>query len=83
MTDERPPEQIATDIRDAVDALNRLVREAEGDGLAVELEVQRVNTMDAARQGVHVHLSGVYRRVEPTPRPATAPPPPRGRRGHD
>lgn len=81
--EERTPEQIATDIRDAVDALNRLLREAGESDFKVEVEVTSVGIPeDVSRQQTFVALRGVYQRVTATPRPA-APPPPTRKRGHN
>lgn len=80
MSDERPPESVATEIRDAVDALNSLLRDAATRGFSVELEAQRVDVIESKQKATRVHLGGVFLRVEPTPRPVT--PPPTKRRGH-
>ena len=71
----RSPEQIATDIRDAVDELNRLLREAAEHGCRVEVEVTKVPLLDhVALDATNVRLAGVFKRVEPEPRPAEVPP---------
>jgi hypothetical protein len=80
MGDERTPEEFATSIRDAIDDLNRLLRAAAGLGLNVELEAKRVDVMEVTQKASHIHLHGVYCRVEPTPRPVEIPPP--RKRGH-
>lgn len=75
MSDERTPEQIATDIRDAVEALNLRLREAGEKNFKVELEVTTVGVPETvSRQQAFVHLRGVYQRVEPEPEPAEVPP---------
>lgn len=79
MDDERTPEQIATEIRDMVLALNRLLKEAAERSLKVDLEAHRVHHMDVKEEGANVVLLGVYRRIEPTPLPVD--PLPR-KRGH-
>lgn len=79
MDDERTPEQIATDIRDTVTALNRLLKEAAGRSLKVDLEAHRVHHMDVKEEGATIVVLGVYQRIEPTPLPVE--PPPR-KRGH-
>jgi hypothetical protein len=81
LNEERTPEQIATEIRDAVDALNRLLREAAGLGFNVDLEAERVDVIEVNQKAAHVHLHGVYQLVAPTPRPVEAPP--RVKRGHN
>ncbi|HEX8556728.1 MAG TPA: hypothetical protein VF668_01425 [Pyrinomonadaceae bacterium] len=73
----RTPEQVATEIRDAVEALNALLRGAAAAGYNVELEARRVEMMDVKERAAHVHLHGVYRRVEPEPKPRPEPPPKR------
>lgn len=79
--EERTPEQFATMIRDAIDALNLLLGEAGKCDLKVEVEVTSRGIPDEiTRQQTYLTLRGVYLRVSPTPRPA--PPPQRSRRGH-
>jgi non-ribosomal peptide synthetase component F len=80
--DERSPEEIATAVRDAVDALNVLLREAAGRGLNVELEAHRVDVIDVRQKAARLLLHGIFQRVEPTPRPSQSPPPPK-KRGHN
>lgn len=79
--DERTPEQFATEIRDAIDELNLLLRDAGACDLKVEIEVNCLGIPDEiTRMQTFLSLRGVYLLVSPTPRPA---PPPSGRkRGH-
>jgi hypothetical protein len=82
MSEERTPEQIATEIGDAIDALNLLLREAGKRDLKVELEVTTFGIPDEiTRTQTFLSLRGVYLRVAASVRPA--PGPPRGKRGHD
>lgn len=80
-TDERTHEAVATEIRDAADALNKLLLEAAARGLKVELEVQAFTPTDATVPAPRLTLRGVFSKVEPTPRPPVAPPV-SGRRKH-
>lgn len=82
MSDDRTPEQIATDIRDAVEALNRRLHEAGEHGCKVEVEVKKVPLTDRVTgDATQVLLVGVFKRVEPEPKPVAAPP--ARKRGHN
>jgi hypothetical protein len=78
----RTPEQIATEIRDAIDELNSLLTRAGLADLKVEIEVKCLGIPDEiTRMQTFLSLRGVYLLVSPTPRPA--PPSPGRKRGHN
>jgi hypothetical protein len=67
MSDPKTPEQVATELRDQVDQLNALLREAGAMKLTVEVESRQME-IDSLTFTT-VTIKGVYLKVEPSPRP--------------
>jgi hypothetical protein len=76
MSDPKTPEQVATELRDSVDQLNALLKEAGVMKLTVEVESRQME-IDSLTFTT-LTIKGVYLKVEPEPRPV----PPLPTKGH-